>query len=287
MPTLNPDSISYSAEAQVLASEEGLRSRGITLDTAFFQPSPETGDRVLYAGTPIGRIVGGSKGRAFTTKVATAALTTSSTAIAVEDASIFAPGDVLIITAPYARIDLALTWANGDTLALTLNGLTVVHTTAGFTSLTALATAAAATFQASPLGAIADFIAEGQRIHIFGADAFTVSTVEVTAGDGTGALNGSVTALQRGLSVETIAASGVNVATNTLTTVGAVDRALPVGAPIGVLVAEVLGVALSTVNLSETTTDIGCFDSARVYDTRLRGWNKAIARALPEIRGME
>lgn len=285
MPTLNPQSTTFDAEAQVLASEEGLRSRGITLDPAFFQPL-DAGDRLIFPGTPIGRIIGGTRGRAFTTKTTGAALTTSSTSITVEDASIFAPGDALVITAPYARLDLALTWANNDTLSLTLNGLTVVHTVTGFSTLTALATAAAATFQASALGAIADFIAEGQRIHIFGADAFAVSAAEVTAGDGTGALVGSVTALQRAQSVEIIAANGVNALTNTITLAGQCDRALPAGAPIGVQVAEILGITLSTVNLSQTTVDIGCFDSARVYENRLRGWNKAIARALPEIRKM-
>jgi hypothetical protein len=245
------------------------------------------GNKYLKAGTVIIKGADGL-GRPYpVSKIASAAITTASTAIVVDNASIFKDDDELVVMKPYARADLALTWANGDIATLVLDGQSATHTVADFTSLTALATAIAETLNDSILSKRADFIAEAQYLHIFGKDGrnYPISASEVTAGSGTFALNGSVTALQSDVSVETIDTDGVNTTTNTLTLADTANIRLPVGAPIGVsdLAGEIWGMVAVMVDLNNQSNDVGCYTALSVHGGRLPYWDGILQAALPEI----
>lgn len=267
----------------VLATLEGVRSpRMITLDLEAISPG-EGGKRMIAPGTIIMKRPDGF-GVPYKTSKLSSAITTSSTSLVVSNASLFKAGDVLTVSAPYARLDLAGTWANGDTATVTLDGQTASHVVADFSTLTALAAAIASTFD-NALGQKAQFVPDAQFIHIFGADTVPISAGETTAGDGTLTVAGSATGLTTGATVETVATGGVNVETNTLTLVGAADRRLPAGAAIGVAGSGEVpyGMVVSPIDVTDFSNDVACYTSATVYGERLPVWNSYLQRLFPEI----
>lgn len=275
---------SFEGFDSVLATLEGVRSpRMITLDLAAISPD-ENGKKFIKPGTLILKRSDG-KGVPYKTAKLAAAVTTSATALTVDNASLFKAADVLTVAVPYARLDLAGTWANADTASITLEGQTVVHTVADYSTLTALATAIAATLNTSFLSSKANFIAEAQYVHVFGGDTYAIAAAETTAGDGTLTVANSATRLTQGTSVETIATGGVAADTNILSLVGAVDRRLPAGAPIGAGSGsdQIWGMVVSPIDVSELSNDVACYTSCTVYGARLPIWNAYLQKLLPEI----
>lgn len=271
----------------VIATLEGSRvPRMATIDLDSIA-ADSNGKKYLKAGTVIIKGADGF-GRPYpVSKIASAAITTASTAIVVDNAGIFKEDDVLVVMKPYARADLASTWANADTATVVLDGQSVTYTVADYTSLTALATAIAETLNDSILGKKVEVIAEAQYLHFFGKDGrnYPISVSEVTAGTGTFTLNGSVTALQSNVSVETVDTDGVNTTTNTLTLADTANIRLPIGAPIGVndLAGEIWGMVAVMVDLQNQSNDVGCYTALSVHGGRLPYWDGILQAALPEI----
>ncbi|PZV19204.1 MAG: hypothetical protein DCF22_00620 [Leptolyngbya sp.] len=282
MPTnLLLETNAYEGSTSVLVTLEGVRSpRMLTMDLTSIAPDAN-GKKYIQPGTLAVKKANGLGAPLKVSKL-TAAVTTSATDLVVSNAALFKAGDVLTIPTPYARLDLAGTWANADTATLTLGGQSALHTVASYTSLTALATALATTFTAS-LGSKASFIAEGAYIHIFGSDFLSISKSITVAGNGTLTIADAVTTLQGGVTVETIAS--IDLTTGTLTLSGAVDRRLPALAPLGVLASTdvIYGLIPSLIDLDETSNDVAIFTSCTVYGDRLPYWDSFIAKLLPEI----
>lgn len=282
MPTnLLLSTSSYEGFDTVLTTLEGVRSpRMLTMDLTSID-ADANGKKYIKPGTIAVKKANGLGAPLKVSKLA-AAITTSSTEATVTDSALFKAGDALVIPSPYARLAFAATWANGDTATLTLGGQSARHTTASFTTLTALATAAAATFTAS-LGQKATFIADGAFVHIFGGDFSTIAVASTVAGNGTFAISDSVTTLQGGVTVETI--DSINRTTNVITLAGAADRSLPANAPLGVMASTdvIYGLMPSFIDLDETSNDVAIFTSCTVYGDRLPYWDSYIAKLLPEI----
>lgn len=267
----------------VLVTLEGVRSpRMLTVDLDSISPGAG-GKKFIKPGTVMLRRPDGF-GIPYKAAKVGAAVSTSATALTVDNAALFKPGDVLTVATPYARLDLAGTWANGDTATVTLDGQAVAHIVADYSTLTALAAAIAATLNTA-LDSKAKFIAEAQYIHIFGGDTVPLSAGETTAGDGTLAVAGGATGLTTGATVETIATGGVDVETNTLTLTGALDRRLPAGAVIGVATSGAVpyGMVVSPIDVTDFSNDVACYTSATVYGDRLPIWNSYLQRLFPEI----
>lgn len=294
MPTnLRRTSQFAEGDISVLYSENGLRSpRMRTIDLTKIQADAD-GNKILRSGTII--VKSGEYGRPLPAAKIATAITTASTSIVVDNAGNFTNGEALVVTRPYARLDLALVWADNDTATVTLDGNPIIHTVTGFTTLTALAVAIAATLNGnSTFSSKATAIPENQYIHLFGKDGrnYAIAVAENTAGTGTLTIADSVTSLQSGVTVGTLAAANaVNVATNTLTLAAAAARRLPADAPIGVAIApsDVVGMVLTTqllsggIDLTPVSNDVACYTSASVFGARLPVWDEWLQRALPEI----
>lgn len=280
MPTnLLLSTSSYEGFDTVLTTLEGVRSpRMLTMDLSAIAPDAN-GKRYIQPGTLAIKKANGLGGLLKIGKL-TAAITTSSTTVTVANPSLFNVNDALTIPVPYARLDLAGGWANGDTATITLGSQSAVHTVSGYTNLTALATAIALTLSNS-LGQKASFIAEGAFIHIFGSDSLPLS--KANTGSGTLTIADSATTLQSGVTVETIAS--IDLTAGTLTLSGAADRRLPALAPVGVMASTdmIYGLIPSFIDLDQTSNDVAIFTSCTVYGDRLPYWDSYIAKLLPEI----
>jgi hypothetical protein len=219
-------------------------------------------------------------------KVATAAITTSSTAIVVENAMPFVAGDVLVIPVPYARLDLALTWANADVANVVIAGQTLSYTVAGYDTLTALATTLAGLINAYPAyrGRV-EAIAESQYIHLYSLDGryHTVSASDTTAGNGTLTVANSATTFQANLSVGTITTAGVDVDSNTITLASTAARRLPVGGYVGTS-DKVLGLLLRQIDVANEPGIMGLCTQAEIIAANLPYYDGDIAFTLPDLK---
>jgi hypothetical protein len=269
---------SYESFPDVLATTEGMRSpRMVTLDPASISPDAN-GKRYLKPGTILTRLPSGLGAPLKITRIVTGTAA-AALSVQVQDASLFVPGDRLVTTACYAKLDLAGAWGNGDIATLTLNGQTFSYPVTGFTDLAALAITFATLLNNSPLGTYAGFSPDGEGIHVFGYDAVTIVAGETTAGDGTLTTNTNV------LLVYTPFATvlSVNPESQVLTFTAPADRRLPPSTEIGVIPGEILGMSVAMIDLDETSNDVAAYTSCTVYGKRLPFWSTAIARALPEI----
>jgi hypothetical protein len=272
---------------------EPVAERGVTLDTSFIQPDAD-GHQIVDPGVVLIPLPTGDFGRVYPYTLATTAISASSPTVVAGQVKYFKVGDVVVTARPYASLTYALTWANADTATILFDGVSIVHTVSGFTTLTALATATAATLNGNvAFAARATAIADAQLVHIFAKDNRTYSLV--ISGDGS-AGNGTITAnaaaLQPNVVVGTITTSGINVATNTLTLAANAAVALPVGSPIAIAVASsnVLGVAGYQYILGSTQTqiqpdsnDIPAYNTGRVYRARLPFCDAWLLSALPQL----
>lgn len=285
----------------VLARPDGLKSpRSRAIDPAFVQTL--TGpdgivQRIIPPGCFMASIPGSTKLRPLPRTRLTAEITTSSTALAVspKTARLFRSvgiPDVLTVAVPYARADFAGTWANNDTATMTVANRSVTHTVSNFTTLTALAVAAAATYNASPLFAgVAEFYAENQYIHVI-SDNGNHSTISVAkSAAGTFTLNGSVTSLVSGVAVGTVQAVDTN--THTITLAAASTSRLAAGVPIGAAAyspTDAYGQGWGLVSPNqpvdlewEPKNEYGLFISGTFYRDRLPYWDGQLAELFDEI----
>lgn len=273
----------FDSEVEVLATLEGLRSiKGITVDPSYYAANAIS-NKVMPPGMFIVKTANGM-GRPYPGSYTQAVTSTSSDQVQVKDAAVFAAGDDLVIMSPHAQLNLTGTWANDDTATITINGKAITHTVSAFTTLTALATAIAATINGSVAGRFVTAIANGETIHLIGntETLYSLAVASTTAGDGAIAIEGGGSALASGTSVGTV--SSVDADTNEITLDANASVAIPAGVPIGLETgSEILGMTVTPIDLKYTSNDVACYTSASVWAARLPYWDAAIAEALPEI----
>ena len=206
--------------------------------------------------------------------------------------NIFVATDVVKVIAPSAQINLALTWADADTLTITVAGNDFVHTVSGFTDLEALAVAAAADLNNSRLvGSLVRALAEGDQIHLYALDMLTPHSLAVTAGtagNGTAAIEGGGSALAPERTVGTISAVNTTAADlNTLTLGANAAIRLPVDMPIGVSEWQpVLGLVCPQGPPNpewDSNTDYGVYDQGNYWRDRLPYWDGELSQVAPKI----
>jgi len=289
MPTnLIQSSASYEGDIHVLATEQGLRSpRMLTIDLTAMDFDAD-GNKLLRSGQIIVKLASGL-GAPYKASKLGVATATNSAALTPSQTGLFRVGDALVVAAPHASVTFALTWANGDTAEVTIDGTPYEYTVADYSTLAALATTYAAGFNASDAGAKATAIASGATVHFFGkAGGASIAVASLTAGDGTLTVTGSATALESGKTVGTVS----SIAEDGVITLGAnAAIALPSESPIKALnQGQIYGMVLTphiiasqTNALAALSNDVACYTSASVYGARLPYWDAACAAALPEI----
>lgn len=270
----------------VFATSEGLRSpRMLTLDTTKVQLDGNN-QKILPPGTILVKRADGL-GVPLARTLTAEPVATDEAALDVSNAGHFSVGDVIIVPVPYASITFGGTYANSETATLTIAGQGAVHTalTAHLGSLSDLAAAAKATFEAR-LGHLITILQDAATLYILsktGAN-HTIAVAE-TASSGTLTIGGSVSTLQSNVSVGTITTAGVSNTTTpeTITLASNSAVALPLGMPIGVAGGVVWGMTARPIDLLETSDDIACYTSGSVYGDRLPYWDASVQAALPEI----
>ena len=263
----------YESYQQIWAAGNGGKSPfSKSIDASFYQPDSDA-DKIVPPGTWFGSIPGSNLVRVLPRTTLTAVTSTGAATISVANARKFKATDVLVAIVPLAFATFASTWANADTATFTFGGdYSITHTVSGFTTLTALATAAAVTLNADVWfnrryiaiadGAIVYFypLVSGQPT----TPLFSVSKSSV------GTLTASGTSFTSQLSLGTIATGGINTTTNVITLTGNVDRILPAGYPIGVASSAPIGLLDKPVDLIRgSIQDIGLYTGGSVYESRL------------------
>lgn len=212
-------------------------TRNATLTGDFIQPDAD-GDKVVPQGMFLS-LVGTDYRylpRTTTTAAITASSTTSFTATPVFQLK---ANDVLYVVEPFAAITISAI-ASSQTLTVTVAGRSRVVTSATATAAT-FAIAVAADLNTAPyLKDLVYACAAGAKVYLFAKDGRTEYTLAI-ATTGTAAIDGSVTKLTvNNTAVGTVLS--VNVATSTVTLTAAAGVTLPIGAHIGVLVNEIIGI---------------------------------------------
>jgi len=243
-----------------------------SIDDSFFQ-ADANGRKIIQAGNWFGSIPGSTLVRVLPRANLTALTSTGAATITVAEAQRFKVGDVLVAP-PLATATFALTWANGDIANIIYgNGSTASHTVAGFTTLTALATAAAASYNADTRFAkLFVAIAAGVVVYVFPRDFATTpafATSVTVAGGGTFAASGA--SFVAGLSVGTINTAGINTTTDVLTLAANAARVLPIGFPVLVRTSIPIGLSFGPVDLisGATGSHIALATGGSVYQARL------------------
>jgi len=281
----------------VLGRADGLRSpRSIQLDPAYVSATVGAKgitQKLVAPGVFAGTIVGSSKGRPLPrTRLIEDFAASSALKVEPRTLRLFVPGDVLTIVAPYVRLNLVGTWANGDTATVTVSGQVLTYTVAGFTTLAAVATAIAAAINADYRLGTVRATAEGVYVHLYAVNmesAFSIAASENTAGNGTLTVEGSVTMAQRGVAIGTI--SAVDPLSNPGFLVLSANSAvrLPVGMPIGVASSSPVDLGMLSPQwpldlLWRANQYYGLYTSAVVIRERLPYWDGQLSRLFPEIQ---
>lgn len=293
MPTNLIDTRNYGTSRPTCLAGDNYADRMVTVDLDYIQPDTD-GHQIIKQGYPLLLLASGY-GRLYPYTELETAITTSATDLEVgEGAAYFAEADSVVVARPYAYLTLASTWANADTATIVFDGRTIVHTVASYSTLTALATAIAATLNADAVfAASATAIAENQYVHIFGKtnEAYSLSiSGDGTAGSGT--ITASAATLQKNVTVGTIDTAGIDTDTNTLTIASAAAIRLPVGAPLAIAASpsSIIGLAGYDTFVGSTQTeitpesnDISAWNRGRFYRDRLPVWDEWLQAALPMV----
>ena len=266
-------STTYDSYKNIWQTHEARRSPiSAGIDASFYQ-ADSSGFKTVPPGTWFGTIPGSILVRPLPRARLAALSATGTAVITVVDARLFKVGDVLTALSSLAFSTFAGTWANADTATWLLgNSLSVTHTVSGFTTLTALATAAAVTLNANALFT-RDYVAIASGVIVyFYPKNFTFtplfSTSAVAAGGGTNAASGA--SFTPGLSLGTITAAGINTTTNVITFTANSARVLPIGFPIGVITSLILGLIDEPVDLIRGDyQDVGLFTGGSVTELAL------------------
>lgn len=278
---------SYNLDNEIFAATAGLRSPvHVLIDATKCQANADNLKPLLP-----GTFISGTNDAARPlprTKISTTAVTASSTTvITVEDASFFVPTDVLRILPPSAEIALTGTWAEADTLTVTVGGVSASYVLdAGDTTRAIAVASAAAAFNAdSSLSKMATFLAAGDSLFLYADDFITPYSIAesvVTAGDGDAAVQDSQTVLVPNKTIGTIDTDGVSDANNQITIASAAAYDVPIGMPVGV-VSTPLGMLGSGIDLTFDAPEQGLYTSGSVYGDRLPYWDGELKRLFPEI----
>lgn len=217
-------------------------------------------------------------------KVTTAVST--GTSVVVKDARCFVAGEVLSIIAPTARVQLGGTYANADTVTITVDGVAVVHTVSNYSTLTALGVAVAATLNANPgFSRKAIALTENGYVYVYARNfksPYSFAAAKSST-SGTVTILNSATALAPGLAIGTI--SSINVDTGTITLTAGSSSRLPVGMPIGVDInLDIIGIVETARDLLESSDDVVGAGCGVINNRAIQYFDREIAERLPEIR---
>lgn len=293
MPTnLLYDSTSFVSEPPILASTEGLRrvQPAVTIDPQYITPDGQ-GFQIVRPGSLVYKRPDGTP-RVNARATLEAAITSGvSTQVQLgvfpvhphEMCQFFVPGDALKVVRPYGFITLAQTWAEADTLAVTVGGQTATFA-AGSATLATAATNFATAINGEPrLSRLVEAIAAGAIVYLFSRSlaSYGLAVVATTAGTGTATANAAN--LQGEVTIGTIDTAGVNVAAGTITLNATAAISLPVGAPVGIT-ATPYALLIGPFNVGEGEGDLSGIVGGYVWGDRLPYWDQDIAQAMPEIR---
>ncbi|NJM56239.1 MAG: hypothetical protein HC857_00555 [Synechococcales cyanobacterium RU_4_20] len=275
---------SFTRSGQPFATSEGLRSwPGRTIDKSKCTPDEFGGivfEKAPWLGESDNNFV-----RVLPRSKLTAPTLTSSPAVSVEDATPFVAGDSLYLIVPSGSATFALVWANGDTATVTVGGVPMTYAVTNFTTLDALAAAAAAFFQSHPLKPPGVTItANGPSVLISGQSAVTLAASEVTAGTGTFTASGAnlAAATLVGTITDVIASTTQNLIT--LSSNAAV--ALPAGSAVGTP-STPLGIISDGIDLAIEHENEGIFYSGTLYRNRLGYLDAALEFMFPMLKFLE
>lgn len=264
MPTnLLTTSAAYNTEKKVFFKMGDGYTRGGTYDVAEMT-ADALGRKILKVGSVLVRHTAG-KVRALRRSKVLAAVS-NGTSLSVSNPEVYTVGNVLTVLAPAGRVQLGGTYANADTVTITLDGVAIVHTVSNYSTLTALAEAVIATLNANAYFASkAIALAENGYVHIYAKDMVSPYTFAAakSSTSGTVTVLNSATALVPGFAIGTISAIDVDNGTITLSS-GSSSR-LPIGMPIGAAFAltasKVLGFTYYSADLLKDSDDVvACSD---------------------------
>lgn len=208
------------------------------------------------------------------------------TTVTVKDARCFVAGEVLSILAPAARVLLGGTYANADTITITVDGVAVVHTVANYSTNTLLGLAVAQTLNNNPgFSRKAIALAENGYVYVYAKDFKTLYTFAAvrTSVSGTVTILNSATALASGLAIGTILS--INVDTGVVTLTAASSNRLPAGMPIGVdTKLDIIGIIETARDLLESVDDVVGAGGGVINNRAIQYFDREIAEALPGIR---
>ncbi len=208
------------------------------------------------------------------------------TTITVKDARCFVAGEVLSIITPTARVLIGGTYANADTITITVDGVAVVHTVANYSTNTALGLAVAQTLNANAgFSRKAIALAENGYVYVYARNfksPYTFAAAKSST-SGTVTILNSATALAPGLAIGTILSVDVDAGIITLTA-GSSNR-LPAGMPIGVDVTlDIIGIVETARDLLESVDDVVGAGGGVINNRAIQYFDREIAEELPDIR---
>lgn len=285
---------------QIIATSNGMRyPRQLGMDLTKITPDSD-GKKYLLPDEFFARIPGSHLGRILPRTLVDTAIASGATSLIVTRAKNFVAGDVLSVLAPLAKLNILSAsggWVAGDTITLTIANYVLVYTVVSgdvggsLTETNAniaakiVAAIAADPYLSKIVGAKAGAGATvSSDVFIWALDFITPYTIGVadTGTNGTAAIGGSLTALRAGQAIGTIAASGVDTTTNTLT-ISASSTNLPEGMPIGVAGVEPLGLAGHIFDL-DLEDNVSGYVAATIYKPRIEYWDGEIARLFPGLQ---
>jgi hypothetical protein len=301
MPSVQHRFYSYGDDdyPTVLARSHGIRTpRGVTLDPNYVSPLVRSDgliQRLVPPGVFAGTIPNSNLYRPLprTRLAAAAASGASNVVVKPKTARLFVVGDVLTVMAPMGVMVFSGTWANGNTVTLTIDDSllnidspTMLYTVVNWSNLTGLAQAFAQALNADSRFRRYQAIADGPRVTVLAKDMRTKAMLAVDkTGSGTVGIAG--TQLLRETLVGTVVA--VEPMTDTLTLAAATTQAFGSGIPIGVASSDPseLGMLSPQLPLDLTYRDtlyFACFTGAVVIPERMPYWDGELARLFPEIQ---
>ena len=274
-----------SAISAWLSPPEGWQSA--TIDEMMVT-ADASGNKVLPSAAPLAMIPGSDFYRWLPRAKVAAEVSTSDDTIQLGKAQCFVAGDMLSVIAPYAQINFALAWANGDTATIEIDGQPLSHTVSAFSSLTALANAIADDINADlTLSRKVVALAETQHIHIYASDFLSTYPIAVSksvAGTGTIDIENSFTNLQPNQSIGTVADVSITDTTQSVTLDANSTLRLPVAMPIGNPSYQPLnGLNSFEHDLLNESGIVSTAFIGSLFKDRLPYWDGQLAALLPQI----
>jgi len=223
------------------------------------------------------------------TRLATASSTSAATATLGATWQTFKPNDVLFVTAPYTTITIGGTYLATEIVKVTIDGI-VNNVVTGSTTNSIIATTVAAAISANALiGERVRAVTLGAVIYVFGKNAYdlySVTTAARNAADDGGSASGTSTAAAAVLSFNTTAVGTVLTVVNGVLTLAAnASVALPIGAPVGIRYAQLLGLYGHSIDFKNTPVRpvAPVIQATGVYESNLPYVDDSIKRQLSRL----